>query len=261
MKKIEKVKYSREKNGIFRDRIDKLLKFNDKKINTLPELESYVGVGLHTIRKAYNDNRFPTERTQKKIVEKMGINRQWWETLEGDIFDQKAPVVNELAVDHYRVSKNSDRAILDQMAIPMVEVKSQASYIRNYQDQNYLNSLPKIFVSREFDGGGNFVAFRISGNSMDDGRSRAIKDQDIYLCKELDVKNWTNKLFYKEFIFVIVHEDGIVCKEIIDHNVRNGRITCHNWNSSPEYENFTLELKKCKQLFCIQKLVERRVRI
>ena len=261
MKKLEKEKYSREKTELFRDRIDMLLKYNDKKINTLPDLETFIGVGLHTIRKAYNENRFPTERTQKKLVEKMGISRQWWETGEGDIFSPKYPIVNESEVDNYGIASNSERMILDQVAIPVVEVKAQASYLRSYQDTAYLNTLPKIYVSREFDSGGNFVAFRIGGDSMDDGRSRAIKDQDIYLCKELDQKHWTNKSFYKEFIFVIVHENGILCKEIIDHDVKNSQITCHSWNPSPEFEDFTLELKKCKQLFCLRKLVERRVKL
>lgn len=56
----------------------------------------------------------------------------------------------------------------------------------------------------------------------------------------------------KKWYFVIVHKtDGILVKEIIDHNPDTGEITCHSLNPSPEYEDFKINLNDVAQLFNI----------
>jgi phage repressor protein C with HTH and peptisase S24 domain len=79
----------------FKQKIDNILRLNEKDLSSLADLERHSELGLHTLRKAYNENREPSERTLKKFVEKMGINWGWWETGKGEIFLEKHTSVSE----------------------------------------------------------------------------------------------------------------------------------------------------------------------
>lgn len=82
----------------FGEKISNVLKTNDKEIRSLGDLERFVGLGLHTIRKAIDTGREPLQGTQMKIVEKMGISLGWWESGEGNIYRENlTPVMGILA--------------------------------------------------------------------------------------------------------------------------------------------------------------------
>lgn len=70
----------------FKEKIDNLLSISGKKFNSLYELESKSGVGMGTLRKAYDENREPSKRIIWKFLEKLNINPEWWEFQRGDIY-------------------------------------------------------------------------------------------------------------------------------------------------------------------------------
>lgn len=77
----------------FAEKIDKVLKTNEKEIRSLGQLESFLGLGTHTIRSAIKEKREPSRKIQVKIVEGLGVNWTWWETGEGEIFAKKGTSV------------------------------------------------------------------------------------------------------------------------------------------------------------------------
>jgi hypothetical protein len=61
---------------------------------------------------------------------------------------------------------------------------------------------------------------------------------DILLGRELSRSLWSIRLHVPK-VFVIVHRyDGIVVKEVTDHDTQTVRICCHSWNADPEYQDF-----------------------
>jgi hypothetical protein len=168
-------------------------------------------------------------------------------------------VVNEDDGEGYSVTHQSNARLvsLDTVEVPIVEVNARAGYMRGFNDPEYMESLPTMPVKKDLVRGGNFVNWRIEGDSMNDGSLRSLVDGDIYLCRELDKKHWTSKLFFNDYLFVIVSEsDGVVIKQIVKHDLENGVLTCHSFNSY--YADFEILISDVKQLFYLYRLVDRR---
>lgn len=70
----------------FKEKIDKLLSVSKKKFNSLYDLETKSGLGMGTLRKAYEENREPSNRIIGKFLETLRINTEWWETGNGEIY-------------------------------------------------------------------------------------------------------------------------------------------------------------------------------
>jgi len=233
----------------FKEKIDKLLKVNDLKINTIYGLEKYVGASVGSIRKYYELDQEAGLRTIKKIWDKLSINEEWWSTGKGVIFKTKEEISDK---KHTSVREPSLRyeAIQKEFGVVLVRVvgiRAQAGYLSGYADPEYMDSLPTIPVSNDFARGGNYLAFDIKGDSMDDGTKRSICHSDTVIAKELQRHHWSNKLHLNK-VFIIVHPtDGIVCKQVIAHNTETGEIICHSYN--PMYEDYPLFMKDIYQLF------------
>lgn len=139
------------------------------------------------------------------------------------------------------------------MMVPLVNQYAHAGYMAGYADVEYIETLPKIpwIVDHEYKG--NYISFEVRGDSMDDGLKHSYEQGDILLCREIYPQYWKCKLHIKTWdAFVIVHQtEGIVVKQIIDHDVENGIITCHSFN--PIYEDFQVNLREVAQIFNVVK--------
>src|SRR5690606_36755570 len=122
-------------------------------------------------------------------------------------------------------------------------------------DMTYLSNMETMLVPREYEKG-NYLVIDVVGDSMNDGTLRSIRDGDRLLAKELDKTFWTSRLHFRQYLFTIISSEGIVTKQIIDHNVQDGIITCHSFNSA--YNDYTVDLRDVYQLFYVKKIVERR---
>jgi transcriptional regulator with XRE-family HTH domain len=136
---------------------------------------------------------------------------------------------------------------------PLIGQYAQAGYLNGYADPEYIENQPIYYAIKKYSGG-NYVAFEVRGDSMDNGLRNAICTGDIILGRELYKDYWLSKLHIPR-IFIIVHEDGICCKEIIDHDVENGIITCHSYNPDKNrYPDYQVHLKNVRQLFYMKEL-------
>lgn len=136
-----------------------------------------------------------------------------------------------------------------RMRVPLVPVKAYAKYIDECRDADFMSDFEEIEFIVDKIGLGQYYAFEIKGDSMDDDSKRSICDKDIVLARELKQDLWKNKLHNDEYPFwIIVLDNTIVCKQIIHHDVDRCEITCHSLNASPEYSDFTLALNDVRQL-------------
>lgn len=139
------------------------------------------------------------------------------------------------------------------MMVPLVNQYAQAGYMAGWSDVAYIETLPKIpwIVDKEYKG--KYISFEVRGDSMDDGMKHSYEQGDILLCREIGCDYWKSKLHINAWdAFVIVHKtDGIVLKQIVDHDVEKGIITCHSFN--PIYPDFTVDLRDIAQLFNVVK--------
>lgn len=137
---------------------------------------------------------------------------------------------------------------------PLVPIKAQAGYLSSFGDEDYIENLTHVNFIVDRIGQGRYVAFEITNDSMNDGSINSIPSGSLVLCREVQQIHWTSKLNFRKFPnWIIIHKDGIICKEIIAHDFEKGKIKCHSLNSSPEYKDFELSLTDVYQLFNIVK--------
>lgn len=146
------------------------------------------------------------------------------------------------------------------MNVVHVPVAARAGYLSGYGDETFIGELPTIPVIVDKNYRGKYRVFDVDGDSMDDGTRLSLYDNDKILCREVKQHLWRDKLHFNKYFFVIVHrEEGILVKQIIDHDVNTGEITCHSLN--PLYEDFKLSLNDVVELYNVIKIVDRNTRI
>lgn len=133
--------------------------------------------------------------------------------------------------------------------IPLVPSKAYAGYLCGYADTTYMSSLPMIpFIT---EGDDEYVAFEVSGDSMDDGTADAYKDGDTIICKVCPsyyIKDMMLPIKKKDF--VIVHNDGILLKTIKSIDNTTGEMTLSSLN--PNYIELTVNLQDVRQLLSVE---------
>lgn len=137
--------------------------------------------------------------------------------------------------------------------VPLVNQYAQAGYLCGYGDATYLSSLPTIPFIIDHEAKGNYVAFEVRGDSMNDGTEDSYLEGDRLLCREILPQYWVNsQLHIKKWDFVIVHEDGLLVKRIIDHDVENHTITIHSLNDM--FPDRVIDLAEVRQIFNVIEL-------
>lgn len=140
------------------------------------------------------------------------------------------------------------------MLMPLAEFNVQAGFLDNYQDSDFLTDLSQHGLVVDKVVHGRYVAFRVNGDSMDDGSVRAIARNSIVTTRELQRQHWTGKLRYRDFPYWIIYTTQSkmpLLKEIIEHNTEEGYITCHSLNDSPEFTDFRLYINDIQALFYV----------
>ncbi|MBB5643791.1 helix-turn-helix transcriptional regulator [Pedobacter cryoconitis] len=140
------------------------------------------------------------------------------------------------------------------MIMPLVSEYAYAGYLSGFTDPIYIEELPKHSIIVQKQHKGNYRAFEIVGDSMDDNTKESIPDGSIATGREIVQDYWRSKFHthrYKDYV-IVTRNDGIVIKRIIDHDVEKGIITCHSLNPDKAiYTDFKIKLKEVQQIFNI----------
>lgn len=211
--------------------------------------------------------RLKSGLTQQEVADMVGIAQRTYSMYESGERSPKANVVikleNALKCSHlaqalFGLNEVKPVANEDFMMVPYLPASAQAGYALGFNDNTPPENIRTMLVPREYEKG-LYMVIEIIGESMDDDTSRAIVNGDKLLIKELDRGSWVFRLPFKRSLFVIVTKDGVVCKQIIDHDLDRRTITCHSFN--PSFEDFTLSLETdVLQLFVVKKIVEKQIR-
>lgn len=211
------------------------------------EFADLVGVSKSAIQKWESGERSPDEIQIQKLTEiENGITKA--HSMITDAFEM-AEFENNNA-NLFSALPNGQYV----MTMPLAEIKIQAGLLDHYQDLDYFKDLEQHSIIVEKPARGRYMAFRVSGDSMDDGSKDSIPAGYIVSTRELQQHHWTSKLRFKDYRFWVIYTTQSrmpLLKEIVDHDVNNATITCHSLNDSPEYTDFELSLNDVKMLFYV----------
>jgi len=181
-----------------------------------------------------------------------GVNEHWLQTGEGDMnkkasasWQEEPFLVTKSGVKYYEMTNGKFR-----MRVPFIPVKAYAKYVDECRDAEFLgdNYEEFDFVVDQI-GHGRYYAFEIKGDSMDDDSKRSLSNGDVVLARELSQEYWRNKLRTDDFPnWIIVLDNTVLCKQIVNQNTEECTIICHSLNPSPEYADFKLKLSDVRQL-------------
>jgi hypothetical protein len=140
------------------------------------------------------------------------------------------------------------------MIVPLVNEYAHAGYLSGFKDMEYLDELPKHTITVMKHHRGLYRAFEVLGDSMSDGTDESIKDGSVVTGRSLMNHHWASKLNYKRYRFwIIVHKtDGILTKEIVNHDVNTGNITLRSLNPDKDsYPDIVYHLDDIRELYNI----------
>ena len=105
---------------------------------------------------------------------------------------------------------------------------------------------------------GDYLLFEVSGDSMDDGTSTAFLDGDVLLCRVLPKSDWQYGIKRRRDTYCVVatEAEGIVLKEVVNHDKATNEITCHSLNS--QYKDYSVKLDDVQGIFYVEELIKRR---
>ena len=200
------------------------------------------------------------------------ISFEWLKTGEGDMLlstelTEKSQKVFD--TDEYQLLQRKFNALLNDykdlkkeaeplnpnavISVPLVNQYAYAGYLNGYQNETYMNTLPTIPFIADHEAMGNYIAFEVKGDSMNDGTEESYLEGDRLLCREVPQYLWAeSRLHIKKWDFVIVHEDGILIKRITDHDTANHTIRVHSLNEM--YPDRIIDLREVKQIFNVIEL-------
>lgn len=217
---------------------EKLKKYLKEKKISVQHLAEKLNVSRQTIYDYFKSANLQPD-TVRNLLDKLNVN------------------VNEIWTDETSLTiihkaENLNPIDEDFVQVPLAETKSSAGYALRYNDQEYIEDLPKTHIPKQYDKG-NFMVFEVDGDSMDDGTSRAIKHKDRILAQEIDVSDWKN-ITINRYPFIIVYDNSTIIKQIANYDRNNGNITCHSFN--PTFKDFQINVDEVRQLFYAIKKVE-----
>ena len=214
------------------DRIKYLVEWLGMNTTSFARLVGFNQSSLSKIMRGERD--IPTNLIEK-ILDHTKVRRTWLLTGEGEMMkeDDATPMTPTRRV-----------------GVRLVSQYAYGGYLGGYADNEYLDTLPRIDFAPDREMTGNWLAFEVRGDSMDDGSKESYVEGEIVICREVERDYWQDsRLFINRRDFVIVHKDGILIKRIAAHDVEHHTITIHSLN--PLYPDRTLNLADVMQIYSI----------
>lgn len=196
-------------------------------------------------------------RGAKEKIQKTypSLNVGWLDTGEGDMLKADAPITQPSPENSVRPLVSSDR---DWVEIPLVPHRAKAGALSGFGDpcwEEDKQTMPVLIDKRLK---GDYLLFEVSGDSMDDGTSTAFLDGDVLLCRVLPKSDWQYGIKKRGETYCVVATDaeGIVLKEVVNHDKATNEITCHSLNS--QYKDYSVKLDDVQGIFYVEELIKRR---
>ena len=189
------------------------------------------------------------ESFRKPTIEKIKKSFPHW-NMDWILYEKGEPIISKENIEVLEAVPLNQNYIIN---VPLVNQYAQAGYLCGFQDAAYMATLPTIPFIIDHEAKGNYVAFEVRGDSMNDGTEESYLEGDRLLCREIAPYLWAeSKHHIRKWDFVIIHEEGILVKRIIDHNLENHTITIHSLNDM--YSDRVIDLAEVRQIFNVIEL-------
>jgi phage repressor protein C with HTH and peptisase S24 domain len=138
--------------------------------------------------------------------------------------------------------------------VPLVPFPAFAQYLHLAESNaSQFEEFERMTFPVDHLGKGNYMAFKISGDSMNGGGIDDVPDGSIVLAREIGMHLWKDGFRKTKHGFVIVTTTNIMVKDIIEQV--DAEITCQSRNKSPEFTDFVLSLADVRKIFHVVKRV------
>lgn len=213
---------------------------------TAYELSSSTTISESTLSRILNYSTKPNLKTSELLAKYFKVSKEW--IITGNSDNEYEPLENKNG-NKFQELPNGKFV----MTVPLVPAKAYASYINEYCDAEFVDGLIEVsFVVDSF-ARGNYKAFEIKGDSMNNKDLNDNPDGAHALGRELNRQHWKDGFRDSVYGWIIVHKESIVCKDITVQDMEKGIITCHSRNPAPEFGDFTVELNDVLQIFKVIK--------
>lgn len=223
-----------------------------KKNVSQTNLANVIGVSLRTIQLYEKKDANIPIKNLTKIA-------QYFDMSIGQLYSQE---VNEKdgAYDQQIVTSKKGHNITKLapgkylLSAPLITKKEEKRYADNHDSLIFLDKLAKVGFVVEQVSVARYIAFEISNDSMDNGELDGLPEGTIVLGKQVSKKDFKIKVRETDSqTWILVYKARVMCKEITDYNRKEGTITCHSLNGSPEYPDFEIAFDQVRQFFTILK--------
>ena len=137
--------------------------------------------------------------------------------------------------------------------VPLLPFEAFASYAETLEVGKPIKDLEIEEFAVDQYGKGNYMAFKVRGDSMNGGSIEDTPDGAKVLARELGRQHWKDGFNDTEYGWIILCKENIFHKDIVAYDAETGDITLHSRNKSPEYSDFTINLNDCYQIFKVIK--------
>lgn len=144
-----------------------------------------------------------------------------------------------------------------RMGTELVPVYAQAGYLTGYADKEFIEELPKHYITVDKYVRGKYRSFEISGHSMDNGDVKeAMPDGTIATGREVKRELWKSKLHNHQWPnWIFVHRtEGIVAKQIAHQDLETGQLILRSLNPDKDkYPDIQVFLDEIEQIYNVVK--------
>ncbi|WP_286895014.1 MULTISPECIES: hypothetical protein [Sphingobacterium] len=144
-----------------------------------------------------------------------------------------------------------------RMGTELVPVYAQAGYLTGYADKEFIEELPKHYITVDKYVRGKYRSFEISGHSMDNGDVKeAMPDGTIATGREVKRELWKSKLHNHQWPnWIFVHRtEGIVAKQIAHQDLETGQLILRSLNPDKDkYPDIQVFMDEIEQIYNVIK--------
>jgi plasmid maintenance system antidote protein VapI len=227
------------------------------------QLAKAIGKSDSTISRIINKGAKPNAETLTLISNYFRINEKWLLTGLGNKLksDKNASnnastiALNNLfpAGDYVDNGRNKFIRVEEGnylMLTPFVQIQNHLHFIDNHSDKNFINTLPvnSYAVTKPLDE--FYFSFEVDGDDMHTEAKPSIEEGYIVTAMCLDKEKWYSRFVFKRNkLYVIVHKEAILVREIISYDPETESIEVHAYNE--DYKNETIYLKNCLKILVV----------
>lgn len=216
------------------------------------------GSGQGNIAKYENGKQPIGPNVEFKILSVLGVNPEWWETGEGEMFLEKKNIeeTNEMwtrsADSPTKVIKRVEPYILENLVkIPIVEVYARAGFVENLDTYNeHVRDFTYVYpeVGEKYE---RAIAIRIDGDSMEPRLERG----DVVLAFRQDESEWE---YLNPGVYAVVYRNSFVIKRIQKNTLQtSGAVELISDNAI--HGPILVKVEDIRGIWKVTRLIERRV--